>query len=131
MKFIKSKSSKKVGKFVLIFLSFLALFTLYQKSVKSSNNNKCNFKSKLQKSSSQKRVKNQKYLIGDVGSKSTVLTNIQLIDGDGQIYKNTTIILENGIITRVGPMPLHLDQQDYNIIDGQDRFVTPGIVDMQ
>lgn len=58
----------------------------------------------------------------------TLIENATLYDGRGERYRNTSLLLEDGKITAIGPdLP---PPQGAKIINAQGRFVTPGIIDV-
>jgi hypothetical protein len=63
-----------------------------------------------------------------VSSQPILIRNATLIDGDGSVVESCSILLSNGIFTRIGhgvDIPEHA-----KVIDVGGRYVTPGLVDM-
>jgi hypothetical protein len=82
---------------------------------------------------SQKRNANPRIYVGrDKLPDRLLILNATLWDGDGKIYPSIDILLENGIISKVGPKLVGDDEMSFNgvVIPVNGRFVTPGIVDM-
>ncbi|KAL1881093.1 hypothetical protein Plec18167_003635 [Paecilomyces lecythidis] len=61
----------------------------------------------------------------------TILHNATLINGDGRVTKDTTIVIQDGIFVNIksGTAALEYTEKD-PIIDLAGRFVTPGLIDM-
>ncbi|KAI4863459.1 composite domain of metallo-dependent hydrolase [Hypoxylon rubiginosum] len=63
----------------------------------------------------------------------TILHNATLIDGDGTITLESTIVIQDGIFTKVSKAPvddlLEPASPDDRVINLQGRIVTPGLVD--
>ncbi len=57
-----------------------------------------------------------------------LITNASIYDGDGNEYKNTDVLVQDGKIVAIGedlPAP-----EDFRIIDATGKWVTPGIIDI-
>jgi hypothetical protein len=63
------------------------------------------------------------------GTRTYLIKNATLIDGDGQILKGKEILLSNGVIVDIGHN-LSEDFDDLKVIHAGGRYVTPGLVDM-
>ena len=57
-----------------------------------------------------------------------VIKNATLIDGDGSILAEKSILLSEGVIKQIGHNVDH--PEDVRIIDAGGRYVSPGLVDM-
>jgi imidazolonepropionase-like amidohydrolase len=61
----------------------------------------------------------------------TVVRNVTIYDGEGGRIENGSVLFENGKITAVGgAMTDSAIPANANIIDGQGKWVTPGIIDV-
>ena len=64
-------------------------------------------------------------------NQTVVLHNVTLFDGDSWIDGAVNVVFEKGIITAVSRAKLGLHHfGDAQVIDGEGRYVTPGLVDM-
>jgi hypothetical protein len=63
------------------------------------------------------------------GTRTYLIKNATLIDGDGKILNGKEILLSNGVIIDIGHN-LSEDFDDLKVIHAGGRYVTPGIVDM-
>ena len=57
-----------------------------------------------------------------------LITNASIYDGDGNEFKNTDVLVQDGKIIAIGedlPVP-----EDFTIIDATGKWVTPGIIDI-
>ncbi len=57
----------------------------------------------------------------------TALVGATVFDGAGRQFDNTTVLLRDGKVEAVGS---GLDTSGYTVIDGSDKFVTPGVIDI-
>lgn len=67
------------------------------------------------------------------GGLSILLQNSSLINGDGTILYRMSVLMENGVFTRVFDSKTKEDltiSKDTLVYDIQGRFITPGLVDM-
>ena len=63
-----------------------------------------------------------------LAQENILIRNASIYDGDGNEYKNTDVLVQNGVIVAVGEdLPI---TQDFKIIDATDKWVTPGIIDI-
>lgn len=61
----------------------------------------------------------------------SVFTNTSVLDmPSGDLIQNQMVVVENGVITRVGEQNPDLIPIGAAIIDGNDRYLVPGMVDM-
>ena len=75
------------------------------------------------------RKKNPRFDIGlEPKGDPTLIKNATLIDGDGSIEYGIDILLEKGLIIRVGSISTSDIQANWNVIQLQGQIVTPGIV---
>ncbi|KAJ3306445.1 hypothetical protein HDV03_005055 [Kappamyces sp. JEL0829] len=77
------------------------------------------------------RTKNPRFSLGRATlAKPVLIQDATLLDGDGSLHEHTDILLQEGLVVKVGrgiAVPSGFDGQ---IIDVKGRYVTPGIVDM-
>lgn len=58
-----------------------------------------------------------------------VIENVNVIDGMGNLNPNTTVLVKDNLIDRVGPAPnVEFARSAYEIIDGKDKWLMPGLV---
>lgn len=57
----------------------------------------------------------------------TALVGAKVFDGTGREFADTTVLFRDGKVEAVGS---GLDTTGYTVIDGSDKYVTPGIIDI-
>ncbi len=63
--------------------------------------------------------------------KPTAIHNVDLIPMDSNyIARQKTVIVEDGIISKILPASEFTPTADYEVIDGTDRYLIPGLADM-
>lgn len=61
-------------------------------------------------------------------SKTTLINNVTILDGIGGFIESGSVLMQDGKITAIGA---DIDAPaDANVIDGSDKWVTPGIIDV-
>lgn len=60
-----------------------------------------------------------------------LLQNVNIVDPvDGQIIPEQQVFMENGLITQIQPMQAVLSGVPEQVVDGENGYVTPGLIDM-
>lgn len=61
-------------------------------------------------------------------SQTTLINNVTILDGIGGFIESGSVLMQNGKITAIGA---DIDAPaEANVIDGSDKWVTPGIIDV-
>ncbi len=61
-------------------------------------------------------------------SQTTLINNVNILDGIGGFIESGSVLMQDGKITAIGA---DIDAPaDANVIDGSDKWVTPGIIDV-